>query len=231
MAVSMLSFSRSSIGRAFAAVLTANCLFVGPSAGQTLSLEDFAAKVDQRAGTLSGFQAYLSDPDPLRAMAALQVMLESGDQTLVQMALSAGIYSADSNVRQAALKAFLAGKPTLDLFLDGSGVPDEHMETYNRIMHGFEGSIGADKRAGISRKVGDWSDQLGCWTNLNVPEACLLRVNATTMSVYLTNQDGYVPSQWVHLTLSDDGTLQGGLLLSFNGQNIAPVGIEMRLSE
>lgn len=200
--------------------------------GQTISLEDFAAQVDQRAGTLSGYQAYLTDPDPQRAMAALQIMLESGDPTLVQMALSVGVYSADANVRQTALKAFLVGKPSLDLFLDGSEtVKPEQIEAYNALMRGYRGSVGANNRASLSLKVGEWSDENGCHLNLDAPDHCLLRVNATTVSLYLVSWDGNTPSQWVVLELGEDGELTGTMTARHYRTDLGPLALTMRLSD
>jgi len=138
---------------AVVAALIANSFLLLPSQtnAQSLSLEDFSALVDQRSATLNGYETYLTDPDPQRAMAALQIMLESGDSTLVQMALSVGIYSADPNVRQTALKAFMAGKPSLDLFFDGATtVAEEEMEAYNALLRGYRGAVGAERRASLS---------------------------------------------------------------------------------
>ncbi|WGW05331.1 hypothetical protein [Tropicibacter oceani] len=202
------------------------------AAAQTISLQDFEAQVNQRAGTLSGYQSYLTDPDPQRAMAALQIMLESGDSTLVQMALSVGIYSADPNIRQAALKAFLAGKPALDIFFDGSEtVKEDQVEAYNALMRGYRGSVGANNRASLSLKVGEWSEESGCFVNLDAPEHCLLRVNATTVSLYLVSWDGNTPHQWVVLELDDDGALTGTMTARHYRTDLGPLVLTMRLSE
>lgn len=199
---------------------------------QTISLEDFEAQVNQRASTLSGYQSYLTDPDPQRAMAALQIMLESGDPTLVQMALSVGIYSADANIRQTALKAFLAGKPALDVFFDGSEtVKEDEVDAYSALMRGYRGSVGANNRASLSLKVGEWSDENGCFLNLNTPKYCLLRVNATTVSLYLVSGDGNTPRQWVVLELDDDGALKGTMTARHYKTDLGPLVLTIRLSE
>lgn len=199
---------------------------------QSISLEDFEAQVNQRAGTLSGYESYLTNPDPKRAMAALQIMLESGDPTLVQMALSVGIYSADANLRQTALKAFLAGTPSLDLFFDGSEtVKDDQIETYNALMRGYRGSVGAKNRASLSLKIGAWNDEKGCYLNLDAPDFCLLRVNATTVSLQLVSSDNNTPRQWVVLELGDDGALGGTMTARYGREDLGPLGLTMRLSE
>ena len=217
---------------ALAALANFHPLAVTKAAAQAMTLEEFAAKVDQRAGTLAGFQAYLTDPDQQRAMSALQIMLESGDPTLVQMALSVGVYSVDPNIRQTALKAFLAGAPSLDLFLDGGATfDDKDMESYNALLRGYNGAVGADKRASLSLRVGEWSDEKGCYLNLDTPQNCLLRVNATTVSLFLVSKDGNTPAQWVVMELGEDGALTGSIIARHYRTDIGPLALSMRLSE
>lgn len=222
------TFGRT-VGRGLAAL--ALVAAPGLAAAQALSLEDFAAQVEARSNVLTGYQGFLNDPDPNRAMAALQVMLESGDPTLTQMALSTGIYSADANVRQTALKAFLAGRPSLDLIFDGSAVTAETLEDYNRLMRGYLGSVGAENRASVSFKVGPWSEEKGCYVNQNQPEVCLARVNATTVSVAMVSADNNTPDQWMVLELGEAGALEGSFTGRYRSTDIGPLLVTMRLAE
>lgn len=43
--------------------------------------------VDQQMSNLNPYQELLNNPDPARSLAAMKVMLESGDEALVRMAL------------------------------------------------------------------------------------------------------------------------------------------------
>ena len=198
---------------------------------QTISLADLEARVNERSTMLSGYEAYLRDPDPNRAMAAFQIMLESGDPTLVQLALSIGVYSPDTNIRQTALKAFFAGKPSLDLFFQGADMDENRTDHYPRWMKGLGGSAGGKDSGSASFKVGEWSDELGCYLNQNDQKACLLRVNATTISIFLNNADKWIAPQWVNLTLSDSGNMVGSILGDINGERFGVLAITLPLAE
>lgn len=198
---------------------------------QTISLQDLEAQVNDRAATLAGYEVYLRDPDPNRAMAAFQIMLESGDPTLVQLAMSIGVYSPDANIRQTALKAFFAGKPTLDLFFQGSEMDEKLTGHFPRWMKGLRGSAGAKDTGSASFKVGDWSDEKGCFLNINEKDECLLRINSTTVSVYLRNYDNYIASLWLNLVLSDDGKMVGSIIGDINGERFGVLTVTLPLAE
>lgn len=213
-----------------AAILTVlAALWAGQSPAQSLSLQDLAAMVDERSRTLDGYRAFLTDPDPSRAMAALQIMLESGDPKLVPLALGVGVYSADVQMRQTALMAFVAGKPTLDLVLDGANVTDETLETYRTIVTRLQGSVGTGAVASLSFKMGDWSDDKGCYLNVDFEGQCLARVNQTTLAIMMPSAS-YVPPLWVILSLNDDGELTGSVTPILNGNPVGPVGVSLRLA-
>ena len=85
---------------------------------------------------------------------------------------------------------FFAGKPTLDLFIDGSGMDENGTAVFPRWMLGLGGAGGAENKGSASFKLGDWSDDLGCYINQNKQDQCLARVNATTVSIFMGNK-GY----------------------------------------
>jgi len=207
------------------------------ASAQSVSLEEFAAQVDERAQTLGGYRAYLTDPDPNRAMAAMEIMLESGEPGLVQMALSEGLYSPNPEMRQTALKAYMAGKPSIGLYFDGSAVTEELMDEYNHIVtYAYRGGVGPNKRASTSFKVGEWSDEFGCYLNQNVENYCLARINATTVSILLPGVDyggsnDDVAPQWVTLSLGEDGQLAGGVTPRQDETLVGPLTVTMRLAE
>lgn len=208
------------------------------ASAQSVSLEEFAAQVDERAQTLGGYRAYLTDPDPNRAMAALEIMLESGEPGLVQMALSEGLYSPNPEMRQIALKAYMAGKPSIGLYFDGSSVTEELIEEYNHIVtYAYRGAVGPNKQASTSFKVGEWSDDFGCFLNQNIEGYCLARINATSVSILLPEHDSRrgsswdVPAQWVTLSLGDDGKLTGGVTPRQDDTLVGPLTVTMRLAE
>jgi hypothetical protein len=218
-------------------IVALSLLLPSVAGAQSVSLEEFAAQVDERSQTLDGYRSYLTDPDPNRAMAALQIMLESGEPGLVQMALSEGLYSPNPEMRQTALKAYMAGKPSIGLYFDGASVTEELMEEYNHVVtYAYRGGVGPEKQASTSFKVGEWSDELGCYLNQNIEGNCLARINATTVSILLPGFDdnisgNEVPPQWVTLSLGDDGKLTGGVTPRQDDTIVGPLTVTMRLAE
>ena len=207
------------------------CVWTGPASGQSLSLQDLADQVDDRAQTLDGYLAFLTDPDPARAMAALQIMLETGDPILVQMALSVGIYSGDPQVRQTALRAFLESGPTLGLALDTSNISEEASSDYSRLISALGGSVGLNGTASLSYKVDDWSNELGCYLNSDFEGQCLARVNQTSLSIMLPEVGSPIDPQWINLWLEDDGALRGSTTLRFGGRDVGTSEMVLRLVE
>lgn len=187
---------------------------------QALSLEELAAKVDERSQTLGGYEDFLMDPDPKRAMAALQVMLESGDDTLVQMALSHGLTSPDFAIRQTALKAYFAGKPNLAISVTAAGLAEDEktLSAMDSMFRALNGSWGANGTGSLSLKVGEWSEELGCNVRGDAAEICATRTSATSVSIYISSSNQSVPSQWVQMTPNDKGYLEG----SFIGSTSVP---------
>lgn len=202
-----------------------------PVKAQTLSLEDLAAQVDKRAADLRGYEEFLRDPDPVRATAAFQVMMESGDENLVRLALNIGVYSPDPMIRQTALAAFFAGAPTIDLFFDGTGMVKEDAGDFRIWVQGLGGAAGAGDTGSASFAVGAWSDAAGCYVNRNDSDRCLVRVNTTTVSVFLDNRNNYSADQWVNLVLTDDGKLKGSLIGQEARKSVGPLEVTMILAE
>lgn len=69
--------------------------------------------VDKRAAAADPFQALLNDPNPIRSMAAMELMIESGVPHLVRTAVDFGLLSALPEIRRAAVFGFLTTRPTL----------------------------------------------------------------------------------------------------------------------
>jgi len=201
--------------RKLTSMLLAVALTAGAASGQSISLEELAAKVDERSQILGGYEDFLMDPDPKRAMAALQIMLESGDDGLVQMALNHGLASPDSALRQTALKAYFDGKPSLAVSVTTEGLTDEKntLELMDQVFRNLNGSWGVNNRGSVSIKVGDYNEELGCNIRAASDDICATRVNATSVSVYLaSHNENRTPSQWVEMILNENGSLEGGLI-------------------
>lgn len=175
---------------------------------QTLSPAEIRAMVDERAEGLNEYQALLNDPDPVRSIAAMKIMMQSGDWQLERMALEYGIYSTSTAVRRAALEAFFNASPTLEIWIDGSALDEKHDQSYFRgDVSGFLGSISSGPRGFLSLKVGDFDQENACWIihSSNNKKGCLVRLSENSVTLELFGR-------WHNLVLNDEGELVGQLM-------------------
>ncbi|MDF2143273.1 hypothetical protein [Paenirhodobacter sp. CAU 1674] len=176
----------------------ASCAAFGaPALAQSLSPADILAKVEEKTKVTNGYQNLLNDPDPARSMAAMEVMLESGDAKLQRMALEYGLYSPNQQVRYTALKGFLDGQPVLRLKVDGSRVKDP--SDFRRSFR--SGTVDAAKIGFLSLKVGEFDPEQSCYVTSGTND-CLVRLSETEVSVRPW-------SAWFSTTLDDQGQLVG----------------------
>lgn len=174
------------------------CLTI-PAFSQTLSAADIKAQVDQRVAGLNEYQQLLSDPDPQRAMAAMQIMLTSKDPDLERMALEYGIYSPDPAVRRMALESFLATGPALRVSLDGSGA--KNPDDFAYLVQSEQGTIDDKGAAFLSLLVGEFDKDQSCYPYKG-SSACLIRVTDAGAAINLWNN-------WWNIDLGTEGMLTG----------------------
>lgn len=109
-------------------ILAASALiFASHASAQSLSVADLQAKIDAEMSKDNEYAALLNDPDTVRAQMAMEMMLESGDDALVKIALEYGLYSPDGVVRNAAIKGFLDTLPRLELQFDGKKADQQNL--------------------------------------------------------------------------------------------------------
>ena len=168
---------------------------------QALTPEELRALVDERISDADPFHVLLNDPDPTRSLAAVELMLESGEPQLVRMAVDFGLLSAIPEVRRTAVIGYLKTEPTLLLTLD-SPESDENFgpETFRRKTGG---TILSDSTAAAFRvNIGMYSEELNCFLWLK-SEYCAVRIGLTGISLaYRSNYRSI-------LFFNEDGTLSG----------------------
>ena len=148
---------------------------VQAAGAQSLTPEELRAQIDQRVQTLNPYAELLNDPDPARSLAAMQIMMESGDPELERMAREFGLLSPNPQVQRAALEAFLATGPVFSVRFDGSSTRDDQFT--NQLRNAFEATVGPDKIAYWKAMVGEFSPGDGCYVYQNTNE-CFIAVNA-----------------------------------------------------
>lgn len=102
----------------------------GGAIAQSLTPEDIQKLVDDELSKANPYEALLGDPDPERSLAAMKIMLASGEDDLVKVALEYGLFSPNPELRQLALSGFLASEPVLTLRLDGSNADERWFEAH-----------------------------------------------------------------------------------------------------
>lgn len=166
---------------------------------QSQSAEDMKALIDKKVSELDSYQALLNDPDPKRALAAMEIMLLSDDTSIRRMALEYGIYSPDPAVNRAAIDAFLSSGPALQVSLDGSTAKDP------KDFASLIGTIGGttnDKMVGyVNLVVGEFNGEEKCYMSPRNGQ-CLMRVTDEGQSISLFGV-------WWPLKLGPDGALTG----------------------
>lgn len=175
-------------------------LHLATAAGaQGLSPEEIGALVDEALGTQNEYQELLTDPDPRRSRAAMQIMSASGDPELVRMALDFGLSSTDPVVRRMALEGFFNSAPALQLTFDGSGLEDTR--AFVNDISRMGGSYDDAMTAYAVLKVGDFDPAASCWT-WDGQNQCALRLTDAGSAIHF---QGY----WYPIVLTEDRTLRG----------------------
>jgi hypothetical protein len=186
-------------------MLTGAMVLATQAAAQSLSIDDLRAQIDQKVGAQNEFQALLSDPDPARAMAAMEIMMASGDAALMRMAVETGIFSSNPAVRATALKAFLGAKPTVTAFLTlGDAYDTSQRNWVNGQIARMNGSVTPEDVAFFSLRVGDYDAEQDCYMNGDPRQGCLFRVTDQVVSLRIFDV-------WNGLALDEAGELVGAV--------------------
>lgn len=196
------------------------------SSDRTLTPEEMLAEIDRRAGTATGYDALLQDPDPRRSAVAVTLMMESGEEELMRKAMNFGLASPEASIRSTALTHYLKTLPTLALDFDAAGVTDDQLPALDTAVRSWGGSLGPNKKGSFSVALGPWGDQEQCYTVVS-GRGCSARINAQSISVV-------VADQWVNLNPTAEGNLEGGLSVrqrSGLGDVVGPLKVTVRLVE
>lgn len=195
-----------------AMALLASLMMVSGASAQSLSVDQLKAKIDARTNSLNQYQSLLNDPDPARAVAAMQIMMGSGDPELFRIARDFGIYSPNSTVQQVALDSFFRAKPVLVLVLDASKLDKQDIGRFDQQIVGGGGTVTPDHVGTLTVKVGPYDDDQSCFVGNNSKD-CFIRMsnNIVSMSVYRA---------WATLTLNKQGALEGFARVTYVGASV-----------
>lgn len=201
--------------------LAVHGLAVGASS-QSLTPEELEAMINERVNAQNPYRAFLADPDPERSLAAMQIMLESGDDDLVRMALEFGLLSPNPTVRRIAVEAFMATGPVLSIRFDGSASEDN--DFVSLVRNTMSGTVDPDGIGFARAAVGPLSEDGTCFID-TVRGNCLVTINSdgVFLSIYLTWNKPYASARMV---VNDAGQLEGVASL-WNVNEPIPVTIQL----
>lgn len=133
--------SRQGCSRAIRARVAAGCaalcITVLPAAAQDLDVAALIADIDQRSGQYRQLTEILQGADLTRALAAFDVMLQTGDPTMRETAIAAAMTATDERLRARALWETLALKDSLTLRIDTDDLDDDAREA----LDGWVGAV------------------------------------------------------------------------------------------
>ena len=151
----------------------------------TLSIEELNAQIDARVSNLNPYRALLNDPDPARSIAAMEIMLGSGDAALERMATEFGVLSSEPQVRRIAVEKLLSLKPVLVVKLDGSVTEDRSFAQI--ITSSLDGAVSPDGIGAVKVPLGEFDVGKGCYVWLNDNKYCAVSVSGDGIFVEYRN--------------------------------------------
>lgn len=145
------------------------------------------AGVDAKTDELQQVDALLRDPDRNRRIAAMELLLKSGNPTFVARAREVGLFSTDPELQRAALGAiFDAGGP-FKLVIDLGKSTDEK----NGIKSWMGGALAWDDVSGKGIHVfrtSPYDPKKQCWLNADNLQYCSLNIVGRTITLTLWQQ-------------------------------------------
>lgn len=144
---------------------------------QALTPEEIERMLDAEAAEENPYAALLNDPDPKRSLGALRIMMESGDQELIDIAKEFGLLSSEARVREATFEYYLATEPRIAVEFDVSKA--ETSNGFKGTISSNEGTITSEKMAFATWRVGKYDDAKGCYVWEERSSQCLFRIDAS----------------------------------------------------
>ncbi|MCF3972594.1 hypothetical protein [Paracoccus salsus] len=100
------------------------CLVGAMATAQTVDIEALKARIGDRAGTYGELVEILEGADGNASLAAFDVMMESGDKTLAEIALGSALAAADMRLRSRALWEVLSRRDSIVIEIDTEAIGD-----------------------------------------------------------------------------------------------------------
>lgn len=134
-------------GQRVLGVAVATALAV-PVVAQEGDMDALLAKIDSRSGQYGQLTDILQGADPNRALAAFDVMLETGDKSLRETAISAAMTATDERLRARALWETLSQKDSFTIEIDAEDMDEDARATLDQW-------VGAISTWGITARISE----------------------------------------------------------------------------
>lgn len=201
------------LGVAVAVWLT---LAPGPHAAGQSILDDIEAELGGRAAELEQVGALLSDPDPNRRIAAMELLMQSDDPLYRQRAREFGLFSDDPTLRRTAVHAIFDAGGAFRIEIDPV---DEDSTNIAQFVSGYQGSMDSAGTSSVTFLLTPGFDAVNvCWTDAQ--DVCRVQPVGETIQIARWRLSGgnYATGQF---SLDNAGILQGHMLISARGQPVA----------
>lgn len=132
-------------------------------AAAQFSLDEIEANVGSLSDEMTRVDALLGDADPNKRLAAMDMLIRSGNVDYAARAKEVGLFSSDKQMQRRALAAiFDAGGPfRIDVLLQGL---DEDKTRAREFVKGQDGSFRDNDTVGsVLLYTGEYSAELACW--------------------------------------------------------------------
>jgi hypothetical protein len=190
----------------FARVAALAILATSPASAQ-VSLDEIESQLEAGASDLDRVDELLAAEDANRRIAAMEMLLKSGNPLFIRRAQQVGLLSSDPDMQLAALKATLDGGGPLRLEVDLSKLEDDALTDWTDFL-GDYGTVSVDGTAGvIVFDVAGYSDDLKCHVLTDANNYCFAHISG--------NNVAFVIEHWSRTRgvarLGPDGALSGEL--------------------
>lgn len=172
-----------------------------PLLAQT-SLADIMSQLDARTSELEQVDALLADADANRRLAAMELLIKSGNPAFIQRATEVGIFSSDEELKRAALRAVFDGGGPFRILINYAG-SSENQEGIKNWISGQNGSWDdTTKTATLLFGTRAFNEQKQCWEFAD-DSRCAFKMVGPTISI-----DGWYYSNGT-FALNESGQLIG----------------------
>lgn len=191
-----------------------SCIIVAVTAAegtaQTLSVEDIRAQIEAERNQPDPYEEVLADPDPTIAKRAMEIMIESGDEELRDIAIDFGVNSPDPEFRHLALLAWFQSNPRMEIVFENDGSTNN---SFVSLARGYRAVPNSEGKFILIRQITGYNEADTCFVS---GRDCFFR---HTPNGAWIRQAGL----WQEIEINNQGQLTGSIEMTAPGSRRANV--------